>query len=115
MALFFSIKRWNIIFDLLEQANMKWLWFIKKFKGYYWYDEEEKCVKKDEVEEIFAYDEDRVYNNGHFLVGVPKDGKYFDYCCSSEVIIDNEIAIRNESSNNDEDNRKTDDITSWPL
>ena len=91
---------------------MEWLRVIKALEGYNRYNNQEKRVNKDEVEEVFAYDEDRVNYNGHFFVGIPKDGEYFDYCCPSEIIIDDVIAIRNEGSNNDEDNCKADNITS---
>ena len=94
---------------------MKRLWVVKDLQGYDRYNHKEKCVDKDKIKEIFANDKNRVNDNGHFLVGIPKNGKYFYNCCSSEIVIDDEIAVRNESSDNDEGNRKTYDVAPWLL
>lgn len=91
---------------------MKRLSIVKDLKGYDRYNNQEKGVNEDKVEKIFANDKDRVNYYCHFFVSISKDGKYLYNCCSSEIVIDDKIAIWYESSYNDKDNGKTDYVTS---
>lgn len=73
---------------------------------------EEKYIKENEIEEIFTDDKDRIDDDCHLLIGMSKNSENFYYRNPSEIVIDDEISIRDERGHNNEDIDKANNITS---
>ena len=90
---------------------MERLAIVEEDQRDYRHDHQREGVEEQKIEEIFADDEDGVDDDSHFFVRISENSENFDYSDSSEVIIDDEIAIGNESSHNYKDYAETDNIT----